>query len=335
MLPCLVPSSRSLRTNLMDPRKLLISLTLCLQFAQAQTDQQSEVAAMTPKEDAVEELLSIRESAEELGKAIESARKLGVPEQVILEARFLFHVDRAEDEEIAELLPEFELRKKNFELSESEIFASADDWLAVTEYVTALDALGKGDKVGFKKHITEAFWLSPRQGAAFAPHIDRIRLMDAMKSVRVDFEKPYKRTLVDGSETLGEILGDNKALLLHFWSPWSRECEATLVDFFITADHLGSKGIAVASILPETSEKVATDAKLMLAATEKEPPGSWIVDTKKSPLAAELRVQSVPVVVLISEDGVVLFNGHPTNDEFWRALEGIDNGILRPEMRDK
>lgn len=318
----------------MDPRKLLISLTVCLQLASGQAEQQPGAAVMTPKEDAVEELLSIRESPEELAKAIESARKLGVPEQVILEARFLFHVDRAEDKEIAALLPEFELRNENFELSESEIFASVDDWLAVTEYVTALAALEKGDKAGFKKHITEAFWLSPRQGAAFAPHIDRIRLMDAMKSVRVDFEKPYKRTLKEGTETLGEILGDRKALLLHFWSPWSRECEATLVDFFITADHLGSKGVAVASMLPETSEQVATDARLMLAATEKNTPGAWIVDTKKSPLAAQLRVQSVPAVVLISSEGTVLFNGHPTNDEFWRALENIDGGILRPEMRD-
>jgi hypothetical protein len=318
----------------MDPRKHLIYLVFCFQLASGQVEQ-PDALVMTPKEDAVEELLSIRESPEEFAEAIESARELGVPEQVILEARFLFHVDRAEDKEIAALLPEFNLRKENFDLSESEIFASADDWLAVSEYVTALDALERGDKAGFKKHITEAFWLSPRQGAAFAPHIDRIRLMDSMKSVRVDFEKPYKRTLAEGAETLGEVLGDRKALLLHFWSPWSRECEATLVDFFITADHLSSKGVAVASMLPETSEQVATDARLMLAETEKDAPGAWIVDTKKSPLATQLRVQSVPAVVLISSEGRVLFNGHPTNDEFWRALEGIDTGILRPEMRDE
>lgn len=318
----------------MDPRKLLIYLAVCVQLASGQAEQPGAMV-MSPKEEAVEELLSIRESPEVLAEAIVTARKLNVSEQVILEARFLFHVDRAEDKEIAALLPEFEARNENFDLSQSEIFASVDDWLAVKEYVTALDALEKGDKAEFKKHITEAFWLSPRQGAAFAPHIDRIRLMDAMKSVRVNFEKPYKRTLGEGFETLGEILGDRKALLIHFWSPWSRECEATLVDFFITADHLKSKGVAVASMLPETSEQVATDARLMLAATEKDAPGAWIVDTKKSSLAAKLRVQSVPAVVLVSPEGVVRFNGHPTNDEFWRALEDIDSGILRPEMRDE
>ncbi|MEP2777542.1 MAG: hypothetical protein ABJQ29_07315 [Luteolibacter sp.] len=319
----------------MDPRKLLIVLGACAPLAIGQMEPPSDPPAMTPKEDAIEELLSVRESSEEFDKAIAAARALEVPEQAILEARFLFHVDRAEDKELAELLPEFEARRDKFDLVESEIFASVDDWLAVTEYVAALAALEKGDKDGFKQHITEAFWLSPRQGAAFAPHIDRIRLMDAMKLVRVNFEKSYMNILGDDVVTLGGILGERKALLLHFWSPWSRECEATLVDFFITAEHLTGKGVAVVSVLPETSEKVATDARLMLAATEKDAPGAWIVDTKKSPMAGKLRVQSVPAVVVVSADGRILFNGHPTDDEFWRTLEKIDPSILRPEMREE
>ena len=334
MWQCSEQDSRSLRTSTMHPRQLLIALTACSQLAVGQDIPPAE-AVMTPKEDAIEELLSVRESPEELAKAVAAARLLKVPEQAILEARFLFHVDRAEDKEIAALLPEFEARKGKFDLTETEIFASVDDWLAVTEYVSALAALENGDKAGFKQHITEAFWLSPRQGAAFAPHIDRIRLMDAMKSVQVNFEKPYEQTLKEGAVTLGEILGDRKALLLHFWSPWSRECEATLLDFFITADHLTKSGIAVASMLPETSAKVAEDARLMLAATEKNAPGAWIVDTKKSPLAAKFRVQSVPAVVLISPEGNVLFNGHPTDGEFWRTLDKIDPGIQRPEMREE
>lgn len=303
------------------------SLILCAQ-------QEPKESPMTPKEDAIEQLLSERESPEALDKAIAEARKQGVAEQAILEARFLFHVDRAEDAEIAALLPEFLAQKDKFKLADSEIFGSPDDWLAVTEYVQALAALGKGDKDGFKKHITEAFWLSPKQGAAFAPHIDRIRLMDAMKAVRVDFEKPYLDTVSRKQVTLGQTLAGRKGLLLHFWSPWSRECEATLPDFFITAEHLIGKDVAVASILPETSGKVMADAKAMLEATGKKIPGAWIVDTKKNPISAKLRVQSVPAVVLISAEGRILFNGHPTDDEFWRSLGKLNPAILRPEMRE-
>jgi hypothetical protein len=318
---------------MMDLRVVPVGFLLgaSLLFAQLEPSPESP---LTPKEDALEQLLSERESPEALQKAIEAARKLEVSEQAILEARFLFHVDRAEDAEIAALLPEFLGRKDNFKLTDSEIFGSVDDWLAVTEYVQALASLDKGDKDEFKRHITEAFWLSPKQGAAFAPHIDRIRLMDAMKAVRVDFEKTYIDTITRKNVSLGEIRGSRKGLLLHLWSPWSRECEATLADFFITAEHLIGNGVAVVSILPETSEKVMADAKAMLEATGKKIPGAWIVDTKKNPISAKLRVQSVPAVVIISADGSILFNGHPTDDEFWKALAKLNQAIVRPEMRE-
>ena len=289
---------------------------------------------MDPKEDAIEQMLSERESPEALDKAVTAARALGIPEQAILEARFLFHVDRAEDDEIAALLPEFEKQRAEFKLVDSEIFAAEDDWLAVTEYVRAIAALREGDSASFKSHITEAFWLSPKQGAAFAPHIERMRLMDAMKAVRVDFDKKYEDVLTDESVSLGEIRGESKGMLLHFWSPWSRECEATLADFFLTAQHIIPKGVAVVSILPETSAKVTTDAKAMLESTGKEIPGHWIVDSKKAPISHKLKVQSVPVVVLLSADGRVLYNGHPAEENFWKALESIAPDIERPEMRE-
>lgn len=312
---------------------LLAACSICGQLLLAQAEPPADVP-MSPKESAIEQILSERESPEALTKAVDAARDLGVSEQAILEAQFLFHVDRAEDAEIAALLPRFTEMKGNFKLGESQIFGSVDDWLAVCEYVEALAALQKGDKDGFKRHITEAFWLSPKQGAAFAPHIDRIRLMEAMKAVQIDFGKPFTDTLSGKEVTVGGIVGDRKAVLLHFWSPLSRECEATLADFFITADHLLGKDIAVASILPETSEEVIAASKAMLAATGKKAPGAWIVDTEEDPISVKLRVQTVPAVVLISAEGRVLFNGHPTDDEFWNALGKANPGIERPEMRE-
>ncbi|MBG7608928.1 MAG: hypothetical protein IZT59_13005 [Verrucomicrobia bacterium] len=315
-------------------RRLLAGLITGGALLVAQVEPPPE-AAMNPKEDAIEQILSVRESPEALEKAVGAARALGVSEQAILEARFLFHIDRAEDAEIAALLPEFEKQKADFDLVESEIFASEDDWLAVTEYVRAIAALKQGDSAGFKEHITEAFWLSPKQGAAFAPHIERIRLMDAMKAVKVDFDKKYKDTFGGEMVSLGEVLGEKKGLLLHFWSPWSRECEATLVDFFLTAEHIIPKGVGVVSILPETSTKVNADAKAMLQETGKNVPGQWIVDSKKAPISHKLKVQSVPVVVLLTAEGRVLYNGHPAEENFWKALETLEPRIMRPEMREE
>jgi len=318
----------------MHPRAAFAGLLLGASSLIAQEGPPPE-SPLSPKEDAVEQMLSERESPEALQKAIKTARNLKVSEQVILEARFLFHVDRAEDKEIAALLPDFLAFKDKFSLEDSETFAGVDDWLAVTEYVQALAALEKGDKDGFKQHITEAFWLSPRQDAAFAPHIDRIRLMDAMKVVRVDFGKGYTDTLTGQPTDFGKIIGTRKGLLLHFWSPWSQECEATLADFLISAEYLSANDVAVASVLPETSAKVIADAKTMLSAAGKKISGSWIVDSKTNPVSAQLKVQSVPVVVLVSPDGAVLFNGHPTDEEFWKSLGKINPSIVRPEMRGR
>lgn len=318
----------------MDPRAIVVACLLGLASLSAQPTETQQFT-LSPREDAIEQLLSERESYEALLKAIATARSLKISEQAILEARFLFHVDRAEDKEIAALLPEFIALKDRFKLADSEFFASADDWLAVTEYVKALAALEKGDNDGFKRHITEAFWLSPAQGAAFAPHIDRIRLKDAMKAVRIDFTNEYSDILGGEPVTLGAMLAERKALLFHFWSPWSSECKDTLTDFFITANHLALKNVAVTSVLPEISAKVIADAKAMLQATGDKIPGAWVVDKAKDSLSEKLKVQSVPVVVLISQEGAVLFNGHPTDEEFWRVLGRINPEIMRPDIIEK
>lgn len=317
--------------------RLKIALGVFLSIASLLSAQEEAADApkMTPKEDAIEQLLSERDSTEALEKAILSARKLGVSEQAILESKFLFHIDRAEDAEIAKMLPDLVKQGENFKLSDSQIFGSEDDWLAIIEYSRAIVALQKGEKQEFKKHITEAFWLSPSQGAAFAPHIQRLRLMDAMKEVKLDRERKYLNTLDAESTSLGKIMADKKGTLLHFWSPLSPECEATLADFFITAELLTKNGIGVASVLPEASEKVNAAAKAMLVATGKNIVGHWMVDAENSPLSTQLKVQTVPTVVLLDSEGKVVYNGHPGNEEFWILLEKLNPEIKRPEMREE
>lgn len=284
----------------------------------------------SPREVALDNLLSERDSAKALDEAIAAARKAGISDQAILEARFLYHVDRREDEEIAAMLPEFVKQRENFKLSDSAIFSVKEDWLAVNEYVEAIAALKKGDKAGFKSHITEAFWLSPRQASAFAPHIDRMRLEESMRAVKIDFDTKLA-SLNGEAVSLKKLMDGKKAMIMQFWSPASRECEASLPDYAITAKALGEKGIAMVSILPEDSEKILTDARTMLQPLGANPPGAWLVDQKEKPLARDLRVQSLPAFVLVSNEGHILFNGDPTDDGLWDALKKIDARIVRPD----
>lgn len=289
----------------------------------------------SPREVALDNLLSERESLKALDVVIAAAREAGIKEQAVLEARFLYHVDRREDDAIAAMLPDFLKQQQDFRIEDSAIFSVKEDWLAVTEYVQAIASLKKGDKDAFKTHITEAFWLSPRQASAFAPHIDRLRLEEAMRAVKIDFEMKFVALLGGDAVSLKSVMGDRKAMILHFWSPASRECEASMPDFVITAKALGEKNVAVVSFLPDSTPETVTAARGMIHPLGMQAPGAWLIDQKENPLLRELRVQTMPVFVLLSNEGRVLFNGDPSDDGLWDALKKLDPRITRPGMTDR
>ncbi|MGD7653050.1 MAG: redoxin domain-containing protein [Verrucomicrobiales bacterium] len=282
------------------------------------------------REQAIDELLSIRESITELETAITKARGQGIGEQAILEARFLYHVDHQDDAAIAAMLPAILERDKTFQLEESAIFGVREDWLAVVQYVRAIDCLRKNDKAGFKKHITEAFWLSPGQAAAYAPYIDRLRLNEAMATVKLDLKTSLNRIDRDQSVALESLLGKNQALVLHFWSPWNPECEAAMPDFITTSATLAKHGIPVASILPESSADHIARAAESIAALGDKSAGNWLADSTDRILVRQLRINQLPTMVIVSPGGGILFNGSPSDPAFWSTLAKVSPGIPRP-----
>lgn len=284
------------------------------------------------REVALDNLLSERDSLEAFDKVVIDARTAGISEQSILEARFLFHVDRNEDDAIAALLPDFIKRRELFKIADSAIFSVREDWLAVIEYVQAIDALKKGDKGGFKSHITEAFWLSPRQASAFAPHIDRLRLEESMKSVTIDFETKLTDLGKGDAIALKSLMEGKKAMILHFWSPSNIDSESSIPDYLVTAEALGEAGIAMVSILPQDTPQILTDARAVIRPLGDKPPGAWLIDRREEPLAPLLRVQTLPTFILLSNKGAVLFNGGPDEDGLWEQLRALDPKIIRPDM---
>jgi hypothetical protein len=313
----------------------VMSLLALLSVVTAETKDRPREAGSpnpSPREVALDNLLSERDSAGALETVVKAARENGIKEQAILEARFLYHVDRREDDALAAMLPEFLKQQELFKIEDSAIFGVKEDWLAVTEYVHAIASLKKGDKDAFKSHITEAFWLSPRQASAFAPHIDRLRLEESMRGVKIDFETRFIPLAGGDAVSLTSLMRDKKALILHFWSSASRECEASMPDFVITAKTLAEKGVAVVSILPDSKPETIAAAREMVRSLGPEAPGAWLLDQKENPFARELRVQTLPVFVLVSNEGRVLFNGDPSDDGLWDELLKLDPLITRPEM---
>jgi len=288
-----------------------------------------EAPEVSPKEAAIERLLGERSSIEALEAAIKEARQQGVTDQAILEARFVFHVDRNEDAKVAGLLPQFLERSAVFKIEESEIFATRDEWNAVIEYVKALDALQKGDKAAFKSHITEAFWLSPKQGSAFAPHIDRVRMGDALAAMKLDFSETFLPVAEGNPTPLSKILGEKKALLIQFWSPLSAECEALLPDFAKINAELAPKGVAVATLIMDNSPSALADTRSMIGA---KPAGAWLIDHASNPLSPRLGIQSLPTFVLLSAEGRVISFGSAGEAELWSELSKINPSITRPQL---
>lgn len=311
-------------------RRLILIATFPLLLAGRLHAQDADVRGETVRKAALENLLAERGDAAAFDKAVAEARKHGVAEQAILEAKFLHRVDRGDEQAIAALAPECLKWRDTFRIEDSTVFAAREDWLAVVEYVQAIAALRAGDRDAFKKHITEAFWLSPGQGAAFAPHIERLRMDEAMRDVTVDFQQAMKPMNDGEAVALTSLMKESKALLLHFWAPRSDECAASMDDFSTCAETLVSKGISVVSLIQDDSPELIAEAREMARPLLAKPCGVWLVDATEKSLGRLLRVRALPAMVLVSTDGKVLFNGAPGDQRLWNALREIDRDIVRP-----
>ena len=292
---------------------------------------QGQEAAADPRDELIASLLSEREGAR-FQDFLTQAKALDLPRQVRVEARFLYHVDKGEHALIAAMVPELEALRRDFSPNSSEIFSQVEDFEAIISYAKALGALETGDDAAFKSHITEAFWLSPQQAGAFAPHIERFRIAALMKTLRLDLERPLKALNAEADFLPRNLLeaADSEALVLHFWSPWSREVELSMEDFKRTSAVLQKADIPLISVLlGGGGEDIITDARAV-AQEHAASKGHWVVDHETSPLAASLRVSRLPTMVIVAKDGSIRFNGSPVEAAFWDQLRAIDPSLRRP-----
>lgn len=268
-------------------------------------------------------LFSIPETSAALDAAIAEAKKQGVPEQTILEARFLFHVEHKSDQGIIDLLPIWEKQLNSFALDQSEIFATKEDFLAVIEFSRALKALQENKRDDFKKHITEALWLSPSQASAFTPYIDNLRLSEHIKNTRIDFASQVLDLEKQNPVALKSALAENRALLLHFWSPWSPECETSITDLTTITPTLTKEKIALASILIDGRTEILAEAKEFLKGQDQPLIGPQWLDRTKDSLAAQLRITDLPTLVLLTPDGKIHFHGRPGDKQLLEKIKQL------------
>lgn len=311
--------------------KHLLILAYCISTCWAQ---ETNTQSTSPKETSIEKLFSALDP-KDLPSALEAAQKAGVHPQIILEGHFLHLVDQENFSAIAKLVPELLKRKDQFNPDESEIFAVKEDWLSIVHYAQALQALEQNNLDSFKQHITEAFWLSPRQGQAFVPHINQLRMKQAMAKITLKPDLSMHPQDGSAATTLGKIMAHKKGAVLHFWNPMSQEVHQNLDDFIDTAQSCKKQNIAVISVLAGYNDLILKDAELLRKEDAPDADCIWAKDSNTRSLANRLRITDIPTMVVISPKGTILFNGHPSSDDFWTQLQTLAPELTRPKQTNK
>lgn len=275
--------------------------------------------------DQMKALFNNDQSAAELEKAIADAAKAGVPRQALAEAKLVWGLRHQDTAYLENALPELEAAAKEFKREDSAGMNSAEDFLALLYYIKSLSALKKGDEEGFKKNITEAFWLGPEQSQLFAQAISGRRTEQKMAKLTLDLKLPITTSKGEAT-TLGDQLGTKKAILLDFWASWCGPCMNLMPELRKKAEHLAKHQIAVAGMNTESDEGIADKVRV-----EKAMKLPWLVEPKERPFSGPLDINSIPRMVLISPDGKILYNGHPQDPALWAALKKLDATIEAPK----
>lgn len=278
---------------------------------------------LPPREAALDTLFSIPGTLAELHAALENASAHGVAPQARLEARFLFHVQHNDDDGIIALLPDLEKTSATFTLDDTEIFSTKEDFMAVIEFARAIKSLKEKNNEAFKKHITEALWLSPNQASAFTPYIEKMRLAEHIKSTTFSYDVQLP-ALSDAKPAHLRVLTEEKAAtLIHFWSPWSDDCETATTDLTLLQPELKSHNVALLNVLVSDKSEIVAEAKDYLAGQDPPLGGAQLIDRAKDRIATKLRVTDIPTVVLLSPEGKILFHGPPGDAAIVTVLKGL------------
>lgn len=302
---------------------ILLAL-LSFQYLSAQTQEETKPKTQEEiKNQVIEQLFNTREQNEFI-QASNTAKKLGLNQQVILEATFLYHIDRAESEKIIKLTEKFQQLADKFDPNISKIFTTKEDWLSVIEYGLALKALDKNNITLFKKHIKEAFWLSPNKAAAFAPHINQLHTNQAMEKIQLNLDRQIFQINSNKTISLKKLLENKEALVLRFWSPWCQQIELNYPLTKQLATRCNNNQISFASILISKDPQAIKDTLEIIEELGNDLSSYWLADEDTSALTKLLRVEDLPIIVIISKTGEILFNGTLQDKKLHSAIKKIE-----------
>ncbi|MDB6073027.1 MAG: hypothetical protein JWO89_667 [Verrucomicrobiaceae bacterium] len=256
----------------------------------------------------------------ELEAAVAAAKAAGLSRQTILEAKLIFGIQNEDTALITKLIPDLEEVALDFKPPHSPGgLRSVEQFRGLTCYARAMKAAEDKDEDEFRAQIAEGLWKYPQQANMFGNLVVKFQLDDRMSHLTVDFAMPLT-TSVGGDTTLSDLLGTQKALMLEFWSSQGEEKLSSLPAMLKRASYLKTLGITPVGVNIDakdgdiSAEKIRQQNKILYP---------WVVEQKERSITRLLDVGSLPRVVLISQQGRVLFNGSPDEAGFGKALRRI------------
>jgi len=264
----------------------------------------------------------------ELDVAIDAAKSAQMRKQIIVEARLLFGFRSQDTDFLVSLIPDLESTALEFAPQYSIAgLGTVEQLRGLIAYVRALAAMEHKDADSFREQINEAFWNCPQQAGLFGQAVEQFQLRDKMSRWTVDFATPLLAS-GDKETTLAKVIAQRKAVLLVFWAdsaPASVNAMPAVQQF---ADYLATQNIAVAGLNVDRAE---AEPKAERVRAEKKLKMPWLIELEDRALSSQLEISDLPRAVLITQQGRVVFHGHPLEPSLWRALKRISPTLTPPE----
>jgi thiol-disulfide isomerase/thioredoxin len=276
---------------------------------------------------AAERLKGGFDDLKQLDAAAKDAEEAGVPVQTIAEAKLVFYCANNVMDRLPDLIKQVEAMLPTWKESDSLFFQTSDELQGVISFADALVAENAKDESAFENAIKKAFWRNPKLAKACQTEIEshRAKERQAKLVLPLDLAIPLSN---GGQTSLAELAKNHKAVLLDFWASWCGPCMLLMDDLRNRAHKLASSNIAVAGINTEAAGEEGSVAKAKLKAESvrktKKMDLPWLIEPADGQLSTLLEIDSIPRAVLISPEGNVLYNGHPSDPGLTVALAKLD-----------
>lgn len=267
---------------------------------------------------------------EDLRKALAEAEGLGMGSQPLAEAKLMYGIRTADAKFLAGVMKDVERGLIGFDARDSiGGLQTVEQYRGLMCLARAMIARDDGDEETFREEVNKGLWLFPEQANIFGRLVALHQMQTRMAHLRMDFTSP----LIDSNgrpDSLGGLIGTEKAILLFFWSSTAQNGSAGLPELLSQTPRLKHAGIAIAGVNVEAKNPDIVAREYQEANGVAIP---WVAESGPRSLARMLEIGSVPRAVLVSREGRVLFNGHPKDPVLWRTISVIAPGFVPPVFR--